>query len=53
MKVENAVYPNEEQLARFGQAGPDGPIDMINLLKFRDKAEYKDGRDSQLTGRQA
>jgi uncharacterized protein (DUF1330 family) len=53
MKVENSVYPNEEQLAGFGQAGPDGPIDMINLLKFRDKAEYKDGRDSQLTGRQA
>lgn len=26
---------------------------MVNLLKFKDKAEYKDGRDTQLTGRQA
>ncbi|NNE72124.1 MAG: DUF1330 domain-containing protein [Acidimicrobiales bacterium] len=35
------------------QPGPDGPIYMVNLLKFKDKAEYEDGRETDLTGRQA
>jgi uncharacterized protein (DUF1330 family) len=26
---------------------------MLNLLKFRERAAYQDGRDSDLTGRQA
>jgi uncharacterized protein (DUF1330 family) len=26
---------------------------MINLLKFKEKAEYEDGRDTDLTGEQA
>ena len=26
---------------------------MVNLLKFKDKAEYKDGRKTKLTGREA
>ena len=26
---------------------------MVNLLKFKDKAEYKDGRVANLTGREA
>ena len=34
-------------------AGPDGPIVMVNLLKFRDRAEYRDGRETSLTGREA
>jgi uncharacterized protein (DUF1330 family) len=52
MNVENRVYPDPEQLARMGSPG-DGPIVMVNLLKFRDKARYPDGRDAELSGREA
>ena len=53
MKYENAVYPNEEQIKGFLEPGADGPIGMVNLLKFKPKAEYEDGRATDLTGRQA
>ena len=53
MEVKNSVYPNEAQLQGFAEPGPDGPIYMVNLLKFKDKAEYEDGRDTDLTGEQA
>jgi uncharacterized protein (DUF1330 family) len=33
------VNPTEAQL-RAVLSGPDGPVQMINLLKFRDRAEY-------------
>ena len=51
---ENHVYPRDpEQIAAMQAPGPDGPIYMVNLLKFKDKAEYSDGRDTDLTGREA
>jgi uncharacterized protein (DUF1330 family) len=53
MKVENAVFPTAEQANAFFGAPEDGPFVMVNLLKFKPKAEYKDGRDSHLTGAQA
>ncbi len=53
MKVENAVLPNEEQIKGFFEPGADGPIYMVNLLKFKDKAVYEDGRDTDLSGRDA
>ena len=53
MKVNNSVSPNDEQVAGFLEPGPDGPIYMVNLLKFKDKAEYEDGRETDLTGEQA
>ena len=53
MQVENSVYPNKEQLQGFAEPGPDGPIYMVNLLKFKDKAEYADGRETPLSGQQA
>ena len=53
MKVENSVIPTQEQMAGFLAPGPDGPISMVNLLKFREKASYEDGRESELTGAQA
>jgi uncharacterized protein (DUF1330 family) len=40
-------------MAGFADGASDGPIYMLNLLKYRDKAEYADGRDTKLTGRQA
>ena len=54
MKVENSLYPNHDQMKGFFDNEDDGkPIYMVNLLKFRDKAEYKDGRETSLTGREA
>ena len=54
MKVENRVYPNREQMKGFFEEGNDDqPIYMINLLKFKEKAEYKDGRETSLSGREA
>jgi len=31
----------------------DGPIWMVNLMRYRDRAVYADGRDTDLTGREA
>lgn len=53
MEVSNSVYPNETQLKEFMEPGPDGPIYMVNLLKFKEKAKYDDGRSSELTGVEA
>jgi len=53
MEVKNAVKPNEQQIAGFFEEAPEGPIYMVNLLKFKDKAEYEDGRETDLTGREA
>lgn len=53
MNVENAVYPKGEQLTDAIQKGSDGAIVMVNLLKFKDKAVYKDGRADDASGREA
>lgn len=53
MKFENAVDPNDVQMKSFMEPGPEGPIYMVNLLKFKDKAEYEDGRETNLSGREA
>ena len=49
---KNALRPNPIQLAEFA-LGDDDPILMVNLLKFKEKAEYEDGRATNLTGREA
>jgi len=53
MKDENALEPTQEQLEGFLSPAEDKPIYMVNLLKYRDKAEYADGRETELSGRQA
>jgi uncharacterized protein (DUF1330 family) len=53
MNVENAVYPKGEQLTEAVAKGVNTPIVMLNLLKFKDKAVYKDGRHDSATGREA
>lgn len=54
MQVKNEVIPTDpERLKQMTEPGPDGPIYMVNLLKFKDKAEYEDGRETDLTGREA
>ncbi|HJV42342.1 DUF1330 domain-containing protein [Caulobacter sp.] len=53
MKVVNAVFPEPLQIAEFFGAPEEGPIVMVNLLKFRTRAEYPDGSDAHLSGREA
>ena len=53
MEVKNSVVPNESQLTGFSEPGAAGPIWMVNLLKFRERAEYEDGRETDLSGVEA
>jgi uncharacterized protein (DUF1330 family) len=53
MHVANAVQPTPAQAAAFFGQPEEGPFVMVNLLKFKPKAEYADGSDSHLTGAQA
>ena len=54
MQVVNEVFPTDPaQLKGLMEKGPDGPIFMVNLLKFKDKAVYDDGRATDLSGRDA
>ena len=54
MFVTNEVMPaSRERVEEMMQPGPDGPIYMVNLLKFKEHAEYDDGRETDLSGRDA
>jgi len=54
VQVTNDVYPTDpKQIEAMRAPGPQGPIVMVNLLKFREKAQYPDGRDAHLSGREA
>jgi len=52
MRVENRVQPRPDQIRSF-LAGRSEPVVMVNLLKFKEKAVYADGRASELTGEEA
>ena len=53
MKVENAVYPTADGIQALTQDASPKKIAMLNLLKFREKAVYKDGRADDVSGREA
>ena len=53
MKVKNRLMPNKKQVSLLEQQGPDGPVFMINLVKSKTDAIYEDGRDTNLSGREA
>ncbi len=53
MDVVNAMRPNEAQIKEWTSGSVDGPIVMVNLLKFYDKAQYADGRDPDISGVEA
>ncbi len=53
MHVANAHQPTRAQIQAARERDDGQPICMVNLLKFRDKAVYADGRETQLTGREA
>ena len=44
MEVTNAVSPTQAQLEGFLDPAAKGPIYMLNLLNFKEQAEYEDGR---------
>ncbi|MEM7322117.1 MAG: hypothetical protein AAF531_03435 [Actinomycetota bacterium] len=41
--------------ARLATTSPedDGPVWMVNLMRYRERAQYADGRETTLTGREA
>ena len=53
MRVINALMPQPEQAKAFFSGDENGPMVMVNLLKFKDKAEYPDGTNADWTGKQA
>ncbi len=53
MRVENRVYPTSEQMGTLQEHAPGAPIVMVNLLKYRAKAQYADGSEPELSGREA
>ena len=53
MIISNAVYPTESQFRALLEGDFSGPVCMLNLLKYKDKASYDDGRETDLTGAEA
>lgn len=52
MPVLNALDPTAEQIKAFlGHKKSDEPVFMLNLLKFKKRADYIDGED--VSGREA
>ena len=49
--MANYVDPEREQFEVFKSLPRDEPVMMLNMLKFRDKAAYEDGREA--TGAEA
>jgi uncharacterized protein (DUF1330 family) len=49
--MSDNVNPTKEQFAAFRALPDEGPIHMLNLVRFRDRAAYEDGR--QATGAEA
>ena len=44
---------NEEQVERMIASPTEGPFYMFNLIRYREEAVYADGRETDLTGREA
>ena len=53
MEIKNALKPNHEQMENFNSGDLNTPIFMVNLLKFKEFACYEDGRETDLTGKEA
>ena len=44
--IDRSIDPMADQVRALRDRGPDGPIVMVNLLKFRERAEYPEGSGS-------
>ena len=47
------TQPKPEQIQALFTNAPPGPLVMLNLLKFKKKAEYADGRQTDISGAEA
>jgi len=47
------TQPEPDQIKALFEKAPGGPLVMLNLLKFKEKAVYADGRETDLTGMEA
>ena len=47
------IYPRPDQIQGLLESKLEGPIAMLNLLRFKERAEYEDGRETTLSGREA
>ena len=47
------ITPRDEQMAALIEKDRGGPINMLNLLKFKEFAEYADGGDAEISGQEA
>ena len=43
--MKNALHPTSDQIDAFIKASGEEPVHMVNMLKFKDRATYKDGED--------
>lgn len=56
MQILNELLPTGPgRIKAMQEAGPDGPIVMVNMLKFHEYAQYPDeaGNEAQISGREA
>lgn len=53
MDYINATTKTEQQMGALLKADDGGPVCMVNLMKFKEKAEYEDGRETDLSGIEA
>ena len=53
MEYINATTKTDQQMEALLKADNGGPVCMVNLMKFREKAEYEDGRETDLSGIEA
>ena len=51
--TENVLQPTGDQVRAFRDRATGEPISMLNLLRFKPKAVYEDGRESDLSGKEA
>jgi uncharacterized protein (DUF1330 family) len=47
------IYPQPAQVKALLESDLEGPVCMLNLLTFKPRAEYEDGRATDLSGREA
>lgn len=54
MYYKNSMDPTENQGAEFfADINDDRPVFMVNMMTYKKHAEYEDGRESNLSGREA
>ncbi|MBO6557916.1 MAG: DUF1330 domain-containing protein [Pseudomonadales bacterium] len=51
--TKNALQPTSDQVRAFRDRATGEPIQMLNLLKFKDVAHYEEAHSADLSGQQA